>query len=58
LQDIELMFNFCEDPLTTQTFGDVTCDATDSYAFVYDESSKTCEGLKAPDSDSANTVAV
>lgn len=41
------------------TIEGVTCDAPDSYAFVYDESSKTCEGLKAPDNDNkANTVAV
>jgi hypothetical protein len=38
--------------------GDVKCDEPDSYAYIYDATTKTCEGLKAPEDDKANTVAV
>jgi hypothetical protein len=55
---IYLQFNFCEDALPAYEDGDAKCDEADSYAYVFDTSKNTCEGLKAPGDDKANTVAV
>lgn len=56
--DWGLEINFCEDALPAAEYSDIKCDDENSFAYIYETSKAKCEGLKAPDSDSANTVAV
>lgn len=56
--DWGLEINFCEDALPASEYSGITCNDENSFAYIYETSKGKCEGLKAPDSDSANTVAV